>query len=258
MKKFYVKLYTHTPIFYKNRGFPRDKKSVPYIPGKALIQPIQNAIIFYFSREDDFVERRIRRYIFGGFRRQKAVPDILNIVIDRHDLILGLWVPDRIYLTDDMIKKTEIVVYDVEADVDVDMFEAEVFEGAVELPFFVRDYPKLAEVMRSYGEFLINAESGMLKKVNTVKNFYDMFADKLKDEDMFPIRVGQWVYNSPYSGSFLNFWNDRDVQMHLFNRFGMEIVPKKYLFTSENRLPLGWAEFNVVESQQDDDDEVEA
>ncbi len=254
MKKLHAEILTWTPLLLKKDGFPRDKKGNPYLPGRIVIQAIQSSVIFYYTGKDSFVEKRIRRYLSGGFRSRKAVPDILNIVIDRYDILTGLWVPDRIYIPEEIIKKLNVVIYDTESAAEVDAFETEAIDGVVEFEIEGGDMQKIATAAHSYSEALAKNEMKMLSGLEQAFTFYEDYINRIKKQEM-PLRMGWWTIN-PFGGNFMFFWKVKDVREMLIRRYNLDILPRKIILSSENSLPVGWVEVKIKEEGDMNEEEA--
>ncbi len=251
MAKIEVELLAWTPILNGRGGYPRDRRGNAYMSGKLLIQAFQSSVIFYYTGKDSFVENRIRRYLNGGFRVVKAVPDILNIVIDRHDVLTGLWVPDRIYIPEDNLKEVTAVVYDLERDEIVESVETEAFVGTLKLDLNLREPSRLMPAFHSFSEALARMERSMAEEVESIRKFYDDYINELKRQEM-PLRLGWWTDNR-YGAAMLFFWKVKEIREMLLKRHGVDILPRRIVYVADEGQPAGWAELKLAPGENEEE-----
>ncbi|GEM_PF-792477 len=233
-----------TPLLNGKKGFPRDRRGNPYIPGRFLIQAVQSSIIFYYTGKDKFVEKRIRRYLTGGFRAAKVVPDMLNIVIDRYDVLTGFWVPDRIYIPSENVRTVTAVVYDIEKDEEVEAIDVEAFIGTTTFKINMKAPEKIKAAAHSFSESLARIERDFVEEIEPLKKFYDEYINELKKQQI-PLRMGWWTDNR-YDGSLLFFWKIKEVRDEIIKKFGIDILPRRIIYVVSENAPAGWGEIKIT------------
>ena len=239
-----MKLLVWTPIIYSRKGFPRDEKQNPYIPGKIIKEAIESSLIYYYIKKDKEIENKVKTYLLKkGLDPEEVIEEIKNIIYKKYALIKDIHIPEKILLNQEEIVQEYAEVLDLRTWEDVESFKVEVYKGIVDLDLEEDFVKKFKSAGHSYCEALAKLEKNMLKEHPLAEKFYEKLLNELKKWEM-PLRLGMWT-EVKYKGNLLFFWRIKEVREHFQKEYRINITPEKVIYLPREKVTTGWCEIKV-------------
>ena len=239
-----MELLCWTPVIFNRKGFPRDEEGRPFLPKDVFIEAIISSVIFYYVKKDREIENRVKNYLLSQDVKFDEVSNrVKEIVLNKYPVLEQLYIPEKIYLSENNLQEKYIEVFDLKKWEDVKGFKTEVFKGVVSVEIESPEIEKIKSAAHSFAEALAKIERSFLKDHPLSLLFYDPLINDIKKWDV-PLRIGMWT-EVPFKGDLLFFWRIKEVRERLIKRLKIDIRPRYVLYLPDEKQTTGWVELKI-------------
>jgi len=228
-----------TPVAVRE-GFLKDDKG-KFLPGDAVLEALESAVVFYYIKKDKELEELIKKYLINSPKIDEISKEVKKRVFEKYPVLDGIEIPEKIYIDEDKISNELVKVFDLEKKEFTKSFKTDVFKGVLEdITIKSDNMEKIKNAAKAYARALAEYEHKALKDTE----FEDLIVDiqnRIANEWDIPLRVGHWT-NTSYKGDLLFFWRVKEVRDYLLKHLNIDIRPKDVLYLPRTNEFLGWGE----------------
>ena len=228
-----------TPVAFE-KGFLEDENG-KFIPRNTILEALESAAIFYYTKKDKEIEKLIKKYLTGKPKLKEISKEVKRIVFSKYPILEKIEIPEKLYVKN---TKTELVkVFDLEKKEFIKSLKIEVSKDIVdEVTVKSDNLEKIKNACKAYSRALAEYEHKALKGTDLEELVADI-QNKIANEWEIPVRIGYWTL-TPFKGDLLFFWRDKEVREFLLKNLKVDIRPKNVLFSFNENEFLGWSEIH--------------
>ena len=232
-----------TPLIYSRKGFKKDEEGKAYIPKETFLEAFSSAVIFYYIKKDKEIENKVKKFLMSErIKIDTLVEEVKKIIFEKHPILEGLKLPEKVYLPQEKIKQVKVDVLDLKTKRITESFQTEAFIGSVEVPIESPYLEKLKYACHSYAEGLAHMEKHLLGNHPLAETFYNELLNEIKNWEI-PLRLGLWT-EVKFKGNLLFFWRIKEVRAHIKKLLKVDIRPRFILFLKEENQTCGWCQLS--------------
>jgi len=240
-----MKLVAWTPLLFSRNGFPRDGENRPFLPGSAIEEALQQAVIFHALKRDKRLKAALERYLTEpGLKPTEVAKTVKKMALESLPILKEVEIPPIVYLPPEKVEETTVEVFDLKEKAVVETFKTEVFVGTAEVEVKLPQFDRIKAAAHSFAEALARIEKEMLEE-HPLEFFYENLLNELKRWEI-PLRVGAWT-EVTFKGDLLFFWKVKPVREFLIKHLGIDIRPRRVLYLPRFKATAGWCELTKKE-----------
>ncbi|NPA50519.1 MAG: hypothetical protein GXO02_02700 [Epsilonproteobacteria bacterium] len=238
-------LIAHCGITFENFDFLEDENDF-FMPKNEVVEAIESALLFYFTKRDRKFQNFLKRSIFG-IKKKSDLKELAKVM--REELFrryeIEIDAPKKIYLEKDNIERVEVRRFEYDKGDFSASFSAKIYKGVIKdikITSKYLDQEKIKLAFLGYSQALANYEHKRLKG-SILEKYIANLQNTIANEWESALRVGAWT-KSPSKGDLLFFWRIKEVREYLLREFGFDILPRDTFFVPKYKEFLGWCEWS--------------